>query len=181
MFEWPALKKNPVVIYIMNFGRKATATVLLLLCSILLTTVVLYLCQMAWYAYTDTPIGQRFIVSFPQKARIIIAILEKNFLNLSIQMTVSAFVVCITIGVVFQLFHIIRYLFIPFGIFKKFVFWGLPLTVAVAEYAQYQHGFYPWQSAYLLSFIPTMCLFASCLNFANELLPEIGDLIRRSG
>ena len=95
------------------------------------------------------------------------------------EVSIAAFTICMLISAICQLFYIARYLYLSRSFFGKIVIWGLPLAAAVATHIQPIYGFEEWRTAYAVAFLPTLCVFGGCFKFTRELLPEIGDLIRK--
>ena len=152
---------------------------LLLIATVFLDIVLLYLCKILWRVYIITPVGSTYVEVFTEKAETISHILNKDFIGFSIEVTLFAFGVCMMISGLCRLFHIARYLYLPRGFFGKIGFWGLPLTVAVAEYIQPVYDIKELKIAYIVAFVPTLCIFTSCFRFTTIMLPEIGDIINK--
>lgn len=165
-----------------NYARRVWDIIgqalLLLIATVSLSIVLLYLCKILWRIYIITPVGTTYVAAFTEKAETISHILNKNFISFSIEVTFFAFGVCMIISGLCRLFYIARYLYLPRGFFGKIGFWGLTLTAAVAEYIQPVYDIQEWKTAYIIAFVPTLCLFTSCFRFTNIMLPEIGDIIK---
>ena len=172
------LKSHPAVVYGRTLIGQLLSMALQLLVAAAITTVALYVSQLAWIAYTDTPVGQRFVASFPHRASVYTDLFRRDFISLATQVTLLAFGIVQPIAVGCQLFYLIRLFYYPFGVLRKVAFWGLPLTALVAHHVQNRMGIYPFQTALLLAAVPTLCIFGGCLRMAKQLLPEIGSLVR---
>ena len=153
--------------------------ILLLFTTAAVSIGMLYFCKMLWYTYISTPVGQRFVIMSAGISQVIFDILCINFVSLSIKVTIVAFTICMLTSVICQVLYIARYLYLPRSFFGKIVIWGLPLAAAVAARIQHIYGFEDWSTAYAIAFVPTLCLFTGCFKFTRELIPEIGDLIRK--
>ena len=140
---------------------------------------LLYFCKILWYTYISTPVGQQFVTMSARTSQGIFDILRIDFVSLSIKVTIAAFTICMLISAICQVLYIARYLYLPKSFFGKIAIWGLPLAAAVATCIQHIFGFEDWSTAYAVAFVPTLCVFAGCFKFTRELLPEIGDLIRK--
>ena len=140
---------------------------------------LLYFCKIFWYTYISTPVGQQFVTMSARTSQVIFDILRIDFVSLSIKVTIAAFTICMLISAICQVLYIARYLYLPKSFFGKIAIWGLPLAAAVATCIQHIFGFEDWSTAYAVAFVPTLCVFAGCFKFTRELLPEIGDLIRK--
>ena len=141
-----------------------------------LLNVLLYLSKMIWNLYLSTPMGKQFFFSFEERAQIITDIIDKDAVYFSIELTITAFIICLLISVISQILYIARYLYHSRGLFGKIILWALPMTAVVAIYIQSVYEFGNWITAYAASLVPTLCLFSGCFKFSSELLPEIGSL-----
>ncbi|MFC1859099.1 hypothetical protein ACFL9U_13910 [Thermodesulfobacteriota bacterium] len=166
-----------------SYGQKIidviTRAFLLILFTAPFYFVLLYVSKTMWSFYTETYIGQKFLIEFPMKSRIIIDAFSRISFIFAAQLTVAAFLICLAAAAVCQVFYVARYLYYPRGFFGKIFMWGLPLTALVAFYYKRTLGFQTWPIPYLLALIPTLCVFVACFKFSDELLPEIGDVIRK--
>ena len=170
---------NPYFRYMRKIWDIMIRAILLLLITAAVNMVLLYFFKMLWYTYVLTPVGQRFVTTSTETSQVILDILRIDFLSLSIKVTIAAFTICMLISTICQLFYIARYLYLSRSFFGKIVIWGLPLAAAVATHIQPIYGFEEWRTAYAVAFLPTLCVFGGCFKFTRELLPEIGDLIRK--
>ncbi len=59
------------------------------------------------------------------------------------------------------------------------IFIVAPLWAAIAWQLKNTYGYEGHMAAGLLSLIPTLCVYARCLNYAAELVPEITDVFYR--
>jgi hypothetical protein len=132
---------------------------------------------MSWHLYIYTQVGKRFIELNWVRAQNIVALLDREMISFSIQLTLEAFTVCLTISAVCQVLHITRYFYLPRGLLGKISLWGLPLTAIVAVYIQPALGLQQLGLTYAVALVPTLCVFSGCFKFTYELLPEIGDLM----
>jgi hypothetical protein len=153
---------------------------LLVLAAIVICIVFMYTCKMAWFVYISTPVGKKFLNTFPMKAQNIIDILNRELIFFSIQLTLKAFIICLAISALCQVFHMARYFYQPRGFVMKIILWGLPLTAIVAIHIQDAFGLKQLGPAYIVALVPTLCVFSGCFKFAYELLPEIGTLIEKT-
>jgi hypothetical protein len=124
-------------------------------------------------------VGQRFVSTSTGASQVVLDILRIDILSLSIKITIAAFTNCMLISAICQVLYIARYCYFSRGFFGKIAIWGLPLAAAVATRIQHIYGFEDWTTAYAVAFVPTLCVFSGCFKFTRELLPEIGDLIRK--
>jgi hypothetical protein len=103
--------------------------------------------------------------------------LSTNFINLSIKLTVTSFIISLVIGSICQFFLINRYLYSNRGLFFRIVFWGLPLAYIVAVYERYVNGFGHMDTALTIAVVPTLCVFSGGFRIAKEYVPELADII----
>jgi hypothetical protein len=141
--------------------------------------ISLHICHTIWRIYTDTPIGDRFLISFPGNAALISTFFKQDFVERTLLATWSSFWLCIAVGVISQLFHLYRFFYEPYGWFSRFIFWGLPLSLVVGFYNYINQGISPLFCAWIVSALPTLSLFGVVLRSAKEVLPEIGDMLKR--
>ena len=50
----------------------------------------------------------------------------------------------------------------------------------MASYIQAGCQLGQWRTAYIISLASTLCVFAGCFRFTDELLPEAGEIIKKS-
>lgn len=162
--------------YVRNVVSEAVYSLMLFAFTAVAMGLILYTGQMMWYMYQSTPIGQQFVLNYPKRASMVAEILADNIVYLSIELTLTAYLTCIFIGVVCQFLQLTRYFFIPYGAFKKIVYWALPLTGVVAWNLQDNYGYTDYKAAYLLALLPTLGVFSNCLEFTYRLVPEVSDV-----
>lgn len=162
--------------YVRNVISEAVYSLLLFVFTVVAMGMILYLGKMMWFMYQSTPVGQQFILNYPERAAMVAEILADNPAYLSIELTLSAFLTCIFMGVVCQFLQLTRYFFIPYGAIKKIVFWALPLSGVVAWNLQSDYGYTDYKATYLLGLLPTLGVFSNCLEFTYRLVPEVSDV-----
>ena len=161
-----------------RIGKAATQATLLLLCTASGFAGFLYLCRTIWALYIATPTGNVFLGKIVGNKQTILDVLDQNLITFSLEITISAFLVCLVLSAIFQFLFIARYLYFPRGILGKTIFWGFCMTAAVATYIQPRFDFNEWSTAFAVALIPTLCVFPSCFKFADDLVPDIGDLVQ---
>lgn len=142
-----------------------------------LCAVMLHVASMMWYLYQETIVGQRFLVTFHEKAAALNAVMDLNFWLFARDLALTAFIICIGISAVCRFLHISRYLYLSQGFFSKLIFWGLPLSAVVAYQISGSYGFQNPETVFIISAVPTLCLFMSCFNYTEKLLPELGEVL----
>ena len=128
---------NPYFRYIRKIWDIMIRAILLLLITAAVNMVLLYFFKMLWYTYVLTPVGQRFVTTSTETSLVILGILRVDFLSFSIKVTIAAFIICMLISTICQLFYIARYFYLSRSFFGKIAIWGLPLAAAVATYIQH--------------------------------------------
>ena len=142
--------------------------------------MLLSLVSMCWYTYKDTHVGLVFVKKLGNNYGFLAEIIQKDLVQVSFQLTLSAFVFCIIICSACQFFYIGRFFRGVNGWLGKFMYWGIPLTFIVSAYF-YRWPLCPvdsWSAAYILYFAPVMCLYGLCFKVTDKLLPEIGTVIK---
>ena len=155
-----------------------TRSILLVAGVAVLNLVVLYFYNILWHIYRLTYIGRQFVILHPETTRMISNVLGKDIFDLSIHTTLAAFVICMLFGSVCQMFYFYRFFYQPQGFIRKFIMWGLMLTVVVSIYINGQHGFKSWTAVIPITIVPTLGVFTYCFDFSARIWPEIGDVIR---
>lgn len=173
-------RRNPFYKYLANLLDVMIQAGLLVLATAVICIVFMYLCKMTWSVYIATPVGKKFLNMFPVKAQNIVDILNRELIFFAIQVTLKAFIICLVISALCQVFHIARYFYMPRGFVMKIILWGLPLTAVVAIHIRYALELQQFDLAYVAALVPTLCVFSGCFKFAYELLPEIGTLIKKT-
>ena len=165
-----------------NYGSGLMGRISRLVLLLVVTTGVnagfIFFIRMFWHAYMSTPTGQKFAVIFAGEAEIISDMVSRDIGRLSFELSMIAFAVILTVGIACRLLHIMRYLYIPRGVFGRFALWGLPITAAVAIVLQNKMGITSWRCSYFFAFVPTMCLFFACFGMIYRFIPEIGDILQ---
>ena len=151
--------------------------VILLVAVYALSLTLLYLAEMMWWVYQHTPVGSRFLVEFGDRAHAINTIMALEFWRFAGKITVSAFIICTGVSAISWFFPIGRNFYDPMGFWAKLMFWGLPLSAAVSFYISEALDFSSIEIMLVFTVVPTMCLFMSCFNYTERLVPEMGDII----
>ena len=171
-------RKNPVFNYVNKFISTLIEAALLITATGVLCFIIYYTFDMFWYLYMSTPMGKKFISLYPEQATTIFELSDLNLVYFSSKVTLSAFIICFTIGAFGRFSHICHYLYLSQGLFGKLLYWGIPLTGAVAYYIKYEYGFSDWKTTGFIVMIPTYLLFISCFKYSQKLIPEAGDMLK---
>ncbi len=171
---------HSVINYLYKLLNAILTAILLLIITAIIYIVLLYLSKMLWGIYISTPMGKQFFFSSGETAQIIIDLLERDVVHFSVELTITAFIICLLISAIAQVFYVARFLYHSRDLFGKILFWGLPMTAVVAVYVQSIYEFDSWITAFAAAFVPTLSVFTGCFKFSNELLPEIGSMVQNT-
>jgi len=178
----PPLKKffgrrNSVIRYIYKVLNTAIEAFFLIFATWFICFILMYLADIMWRLYLETPMGNKFLTLFHPKAQTIAEIFEMDHLYFTIELTVASFAICLVLGAVCHFLHISHYLYHSRGFLGKLLFWGIPLTAVVAYYIKNAYGFSDWEVSCAITVVPTYLLFISCFTYSQSLLPEAGEVI----
>jgi hypothetical protein len=168
--------KNRFFAYIQKFFNLVLKAVLWAGVCTALNIGILYFSQLLFGFYLKTPMGPEFIASHPELMDTISQLTDMGFEQLSITLTLRAFVTCLGILAACKLFFLARYIS-PMGNIGRVITCVLPITAVVAMLIPESVPAGGWKIAYALSFFPTLVMFNICFTIADELLPEMDDLI----
>lgn len=141
-----------------------------------LNIALLYFCQFLFGFYLKTPMGPEFVASNPGLMDTIKNITDMGFEQLSIPLTLTAFITCLGVLAVCKIFFLARYI-TPMGTIGRIIACVLPISAVVAMMMPESVPDGGWAVAYGLSVFPVMVLFNICFAIADELLPELDDVI----
>lgn len=144
--------------------------------TVILYAGILYIMNILWMLYLETPVGKRFLALDIIDIGTIEALRAENYLLLSFEIILAVLTVCLIFGAVSQVFLLIRYFHEGRGFSYRLIVWGIPCVVltSVSISRIYETG--PVAS-FLLGVVPTIVLFNSCLRYTTGLLPEISTVI----
>ncbi|MEN6374256.1 MAG: hypothetical protein ABFD75_05645 [Smithella sp.] len=170
-------KDTKTLEYLRKIFDSFTETALLIVFSTVAYILILYFFKYLWFLFISAPVGQAYAEYFSYSYRISNDVLNTNFINLAIKLTVSSFIICLIIGSICQLFLIIRYFYSNRGLFVKIVFFGLPLAYMVAAFMRYVYHFDDMDTAFMIVLFPTLCVFTEGFTIAEKYVPELVDII----
>ena len=160
--------------YIRSAGDLAFEGLMLVTAAAVLSVVFYALCKLSWYSYLVTPIGQLYPYYFPERARIMSAVLGQDLFLFPMVLTGIALFLGLLAGAVCRLLHITRYGYTSRGLVGRILLFGLPLTAAAAVFTQAIFAIPHWGAAYGATLLPTLLVFSFCFKSTGFLLPEIG-------
>ena len=82
---------------------------LLLICTAVLNLIVLFFYRILWHIFRMTYSGQRFTMRHPEAKNLISNIVKNDLVEISIQTTFSAFIICLSIGAICRITYIQRF------------------------------------------------------------------------
>ena len=168
--------KNRFFAYIQKFFNLALKAVLWAGVCVAMNIGLLYFAQLLFGFYLKTPMGPDFIASNPELMDTITQLTDMGFEQLSITLTLTAFLTCLGILAACKLFFLARYI-APMGSVGRVIACVLPFSAVVAMMIPKSVPAGGWEIAYTLSVFPTLVLFNICFTIADELLPEADELI----
>lgn len=172
-------RKNIIFNYCVNLWELALESAFLLVFTAVLNYLFLHGIKMFWLSYTSTPVGDLFLSKSGERVRFIFKLISCDIVELSIHLTLAAFVIFLIISAVCQLLHVVRYFYSHRGLPARVVYWGLPLAGFVAYYLGYFYQFDKWGGLYIIALLPTLLVFMLCFKISEKLLPELGFVINK--
>jgi hypothetical protein len=141
-----------------------------------LNIALLYFCQLMLGFYLKAPMGPEFVASNPELMDTISRLTEVGFEQLSITLTLTAFLTCLGIMAACKFFFLARYI-TPMGPIGRIIACALPISAVVAMMLPESVPDGGWSVAYGLSVFPTIVIFNICFTISDELLPELDDVM----
>ena len=161
--------------YIQKFFNLVLKAVLWAGVCIALNIGLLYFAHLMFGFYLKTPMGPDFIASNPELMDTITQLTDMGFEQLSITLTLTAFLTCLGILAACKLFFLARYI-APMGSVGRVIACVLPFSAVVAMLIPKSVPAGGWEIACVLSVFPTLVMFNICFTIADELLPEVDEL-----
>lgn len=158
--------------------RIITEIAILFAFTVIAFTCLLYCTKYIWIIFTATQVGQTYAKIYEESYRLTNALLNGNFISLTINLTLTSGVTCLIVSAVLKFLHINRFLYTDRGFFTRIIFVGLPLTLIIAIYTYYRGDFNSLETAFILVFVPTLFIFTGGFKFSEEFVPEFFDVIR---
>lgn len=175
---WNIIRKQ-IYRYFQNLFGSINEAAFLISFTIAFYIIILYYAKSWWYLFISTGVGQAYAEQFYYNYQITNDVLNRNIFDLSINLSITSFVICFLLSSLCQIFFISRYLYEGIGYFSRIIFFGLPLTYIVATYFISINEFNNMNSAFIVVVIPTLCVFMGCFRLSEKLLPELDDIIKR--
>jgi hypothetical protein len=166
--------KNRLADYIKKFFNLTLKAVVWAGVCVAMNVGLLYFAQLLFGFYVKTPMGPEFIEENPELMNSIAQLTGMGFEELSITLTLTAFLTCLGILAVCKLFFLARYI-APMGSVGRVIAFILPFSAAVALLIPKSVPVGGWEIAYALSVFPTLVMFNICFSIADELLPEVDE------
>jgi hypothetical protein len=147
---------------------------ILILCAataIIFVTVISFL-KVLWHMYLQTPVGRKFTMDMSLLAEHRLAqLLDKDLMLFSIEVTVTALVACLALSAICQMLALRRLLYEGHGLVNRFM-WAFVFSAASA-YGLFCNSHNDFPVAFAICFLPSMCMFATCMTVSARLLPEL--------
>ena len=156
---------------------RITELILLFAFTVLAYIFLLYCSKYLWFIFMSTQMGQAYAVFYEESYRITNDLFSRDIVSLTLNLTLTSFLICCIVGALLKFLHIIQYFYSFRGFFGRIIFAGLPLTYLVALYIHYTGYFKNMDTAVTVAFVPTLCAFAGCLRFTEEFVPGLFDVI----
>ena len=160
--------KNRFFAYIQKFFNLALKAVLWAGVCVAMNIGLLYFAQLLFGFYLKSPMGPDFVASNPELMDTIAQISGMGFEQLSITLTLTAFLTCLGILAACKLFFLARYIS-PMGSVGRVIVCILPFSAVVAMLIPKSVPAGGWETAYALSVFPTLVMFNICFTIADEL------------
>lgn len=171
------VRQNPAMAYVRQIPATLIEAGLLLAAVWAGCVALLYAGSMLWHLYLETPMGQQFLQLFPEKSSAVAEIMNGDMIGFATRLTLTAFVICVSVAAASRFFYIGRLLYDSMGMAGKLTAWGVPLTAAVTCAVYQTAGLTGWEVIAVFAAIPTYCLFMNCFRYTAMLVPEAGRLL----
>ena len=172
-------RQNKYYNYAANLFESILESAVFILVAAALNFILLNFVKMCWRTYRRTYIGKVFLDQFGNNYDGFIKILKGDLIGLSLELALAAFIFCLVLSCIFQLFYVARFFHGTGSFLYKLLYWGIPLTIFVSYYYYSRPGyeFEYYRTAYILYSFSTICVFNLCFKISNKLIPELGALI----
>lgn len=180
---WRWLSGNPlggekVQQWYRRLGDALSRCAVVFLVTLALEVGLLYLSRVVWFIYTSTSVGQVYLAKFGNDANGIVHLMQSNVAIVGWQAAAVAFGVCILLGVAAQWFHLIGFLYLPFGFLGHTIIWGLPLT-GISAWLLYQQDItITMNTSCAVTILPSLLLLPCGLQLVQTVVPEMGAVLR---
>jgi len=139
--------------------------------AVIFVTVISFL-KALWHLYLQTPMGRRFTSDMSLLAHHSLAqLLDKDLMLFSIEVTVTALIAGLIVSAICQLLALRRIFYEGRGFAYRFL-WVFVFSGASA-YGLFSTSHKDFPVAFALCFLPSLCMFATCLTVCARLLPEL--------
>ncbi|MCP4024566.1 MAG: hypothetical protein GY729_22190 [Desulfobacteraceae bacterium] len=163
-------------LYIRRFIDAVFTTIVLLFFAIIAFYIFLQGCKMMWEVYQLTTVGKYYTRYNPQIAAMINELLYGELFFLSIYYVVLTFLTCLIICTILQVFSITRFFYEPMGMFRKTLFFGIPIAYLIALMNTPAYDLVSINQYFCIAIFPTLMIFHHCFTNTTRFIPEIKDL-----
>ena len=146
--------------------------IILFVATGMLVGIILSFLEAFWYLYLQTPVGIKYTANPSiSSAHLITQLFKADLFVFSLEITTSAMGACLVISAASQVLALRRYFYAGRGILSR-VIWLMLFSAASASSLMQIVQLDP-RVAFAISLVPSLCLFTSCMNIADRLLPEV--------
>jgi len=164
-------------LYLRRLVDSVFTTIVLLFIAIIAFYVLLQGCKMVWGVYQITTVGKHYARMNPEIASLITDVISGNLLHISIYYVLATFITCLIVCTVLQLFCITRFFYEPMGMFRKTLFFGLPLAYIIGFINSESLELMMINRSFAIALFPTLMLFHHCFKNTTLFIPEIKDAL----
>ena len=148
------------------------------LAAVLCFLAVFGMVKYFWIFFRHTPVGNKFLDSNPPEAILsVFAAINSDLVPLAFQFSIDTAVTCLLLGLVCQLFAIIRYLYVGRGLINRLFWYAFCSAITSQDLLQIGRQF-DFTTGIILYLIPAVCLAGVCLELTSLLLPEVWTVFR---
>lgn len=146
--------------------------IILFTAASVLAGILLSFVEAFWYLYLQTPVGMKFTAD-PSRSSVhlLTQLIQKDLFLLSVDVASAAMAACLSVSAACQLLALRRYFYEGRSLLAR-VIW-LSLFSAAAAFILERNNQIDIQLAFGVAILPCLCLFSSCQNIAQRLLPEL--------
>ncbi len=167
-----------VKLYIRRLIDAIFTTIVLLILAVIVFFVIMNGCKMLWEVYQLTSVGKHYTRINPETASFIKGIVYGDLLHLSIYYVLVTFFVCLVICTVLQVLSISRFFYEPMGMFRKTLFFGLPLAYLIGFLNSPSYDLTSINQSFIIAIFPTLMLFHHCFKNTTLFIPELKDAFK---
>ncbi len=170
-------KQNRIKVYFVKLCNNAIQALFLVVLAWILCVVLLYITDMMWNLYLQTPMGSRFVRAFPEESTAIDHLFSYDTIYLGMDLVRFSFLICIGSAFICRSLHISRHFYYSMTLPARFVIWGGGLAAVMTYLISMEYGFHSYVLTFLICLIPTELFLVYSFRYADDTLPEFGDIV----